>query len=276
MSGCGPLKGALADILPRSIAAQPYGGRTLVQPEAERSNVAQQLLAIPALLWLSRQFAALGAAAPAPSESIWPDETAATDRPTSNDQPGHGLQVEWPKSAVSVEPGTRPAIVLAIDPGSTQSAAVVVDGSDGRVLEHVKLSNEELLVALRHNSSNLTIGVDAAVIEWAKPRGMLASEQLFEALWWAGQFTEAASHGVRTGDPWPVHRLARMAVKIHLCGRANAKDANVRAALIDRYGGIGGRDEAIGRKSAPGPLYGITADQWAALAVAVAWLDGAR
>jgi len=60
-----------------------------------------------------------------------------------------------------------------------------------------------------------------------------------------------------------------MAVKMHLCGQARAKDANIRQALIDRFGGAA----AIGRKAAPGPLYGISGDVWQALGLAVTWWD---
>ena len=54
---------------------------------------------------------------------------------------------------------------------------------------------------------------------------------------------------------------------MHLCGSAKAKDSNIRQAIIDRYGGDPKR--CIGTKKAPGPLYGISADQWAALALAL-------
>jgi len=50
-----------------------------------------------------------------------------------------------------------------------------------------------------------------------------------------------------------------------------AKDANIRQALIDRYGP--GKDKAIGQKKTPGPLYGFKSHEWAALAVAVTWMD---
>ena len=63
----------------------------------------------------------------------------------------------------------------------------------------------------------------------------------------------------------------RHEVKLHLCGSARAKDANVRQALIDRFGP--GKELAIGRKAAPGPLYGMTGDCWAALGVAVTDAD---
>jgi hypothetical protein len=41
-----------------------------------------------------------------------------------------------------------------------------------------------------------------------------------------------------------------------------AKDANIRQALIDRFG-------AVGTKKMPGPLFGVSSHYWAALAVAV-------
>ena len=73
---------------------------------------------------------------------------------------------------------------------------------------------------------------------------------------------------------WPKPaELTRRAVKLHLCGSARAKDTNIRAALIDRFGGTGGRRAAVGLKASPGPLYGIRSHEWAALAVAVTWHD---
>jgi hypothetical protein len=45
-----------------------------------------------------------------------------------------------------------------------------------------------------------------------------------------------------------------------------AKDANVRQALIDRYGG---KAEAIGTVKKQGPLYRVKSHAWQALAVAV-------
>jgi hypothetical protein len=62
----------------------------------------------------------------------------------------------------------------------------------------------------------------------------------------------------------------RATVKAHLCRSAKAKDSNVRQALIDLFGG---KENAIGTKKTPGPLYGISGDVWAALAVAVTWYD---
>lgn len=151
--------------------------------------------------------------------------------------------------------------VFAIDPGSERSGWVRYSPAEGQVLGHGDQPNEELLRDLR-----LAPMGDVVVIEWTAPRGMPASAQLFETLWWAGRFAQAA-------DPLPVERVPRLDVKRHLTGRTAATDTNVRAALIDRFGGIGGKAVAIGRKAAPGPLYGIAGDAWAALAVAVTWAD---
>ena len=67
-----------------------------------------------------------------------------------------------------------------------------------------------------------------------------------------------------------VYRIPRKEVVTALCGSSKANDASVRQALIDRYGG---KEKAIGKKKAPGPLYGVTKDVWSALAVAIVWQD---
>ncbi len=154
-------------------------------------------------------------------------------------------------------------VVLAIDPGSEQSAWIAYDAGTGRPRAFAKQPNEVLLAQLR---AGVSPDAEVVVIEWTAPRGMPASAQLFETLWWAGQFAEAA-HSVR------VERLLRSDVKRHLCGTTAAKDSNVIAALVDRFGSAGGRRAAVGVKSAPGPLYGVHADVWQALALAVTWQD---
>lgn len=154
--------------------------------------------------------------------------------------------------------------LLAIDPGSRESAfLVLVDGVPG---DHGKIPNEQL----RANLRGLGRAWSEAVIEFMSPRGLPTSREEMETLWWAGRFAEAL-------QPLEAQRVTRDAVKYHLVGRRNkVTDTNIRQVLIDRFGGIGGKAEAIGTKKAPGPLYGISADVWAALAVAIAWQEGAR
>jgi hypothetical protein len=161
------------------------------------------------------------------------------------------------------------SVVLAIDPGSTRSAWLVFDTELGRPTLHGISPNEELLERLRYNDSGLTINVDRAVIEWMQPRGMPTSAEEFEALFWIGRFAEAWDQRFGT----TLRRLTRLKVKQHLCGSNKANDSNIRAALIDRFGGVEGKEAAVGRKASPGPLYGIAADVWAALGLAITDVD---
>jgi hypothetical protein len=64
----------------------------------------------------------------------------------------------------------------------------------------------------------------------------------------------------------PCHLVYRKDIKLAFCGTCKAKDANVRQALIDRFG-------EQGTKLNPGRLYGIKKDMWSALAVALFWYD---
>ena len=150
--------------------------------------------------------------------------------------------------------------ILAIDPGPERSAWLVLD-SEGIASRYVG-PNGDLLMAIRGDSAWKRY-IDAVVIEKVEGFGMAVGAEVFETVYWSGRFAEAA-------DPLPVHRIGRKAVKLHLCGTHRAKDPNVRQALIDRYGG---KEAAIGRKSSPGPLYGVSGDVWSALAVAVTFAD---
>lgn len=149
--------------------------------------------------------------------------------------------------------------ILAIDPGSEQSAWLVYAPPVGRPLDFGILANDDILDHLRDNDSSMTIGVDLVVIEQIRSYGMSVGAEVFDTVHWAGRFTEAAW-------PTPVHQLPRLAVKQALCHDSRAKDQNIRQALIDRFGGT----PAI-RKG--GVLHGISKDVWAALAVAVTWAD---
>lgn len=163
--------------------------------------------------------------------------------------------------------------ILAIDPGSEQSAWLLL--VDGRPVRWAKRPNIELRDTLRWrvdgSLATLAESADVVVIETIEPRGERLYRQTVDMLQWAGRFAEAAR-------PTPVEWLSREAIKRHLCPspghKGAANDGDVWAALVARYGDS--PESAIGRKGAPGPLYGIHSDERAALAVAVAWQDGAR
>ena len=154
--------------------------------------------------------------------------------------------------------------VLAVDPGSEQSAWVLFDGNGQTVVEHGKAENDEVRHRMRRGWVRPYGDIDALVIEAVASYGMPVGAEVFSTVLWAGRFDEAA-HG------WfPQHLLFRKDVKLHLCQSPRANDATIRQALIDRYGG---KEKAIGKKASQGPLYGIKADCWAALALACTWYD---
>lgn len=150
-------------------------------------------------------------------------------------------------------------LILAIDPGPEESALVLFDGE--RVLKAIYQPNECILAELKRAA-----GLYPLAIEKIASFGMPVGAEVFETVYWSGRFAQA--YGVEH-----VERMTRVDVKMHLCHSPRAKDGNIRQALIDRFGG---RDSAIGKKASPGPLYGVSGDIWAALALAVAWWDQSK
>ena len=155
----------------------------------------------------------------------------------------------------------KPMKILSIDPGNKLSAYVIYE--DGEIIDKGKLPNEELLFIVGHNDPT----VEHMVIEMIASYGMAVGETVFETCVWIGRFIERWNR--------PFTKVKRMKVKMHLCHSARAKDCNIRQAIIDRYPETGGgKTQQIGTKSQPGPLYGVSADVWAALGVAITFSEG--
>lgn len=146
-------------------------------------------------------------------------------------------------------------ILLAIDPGNVESALVNYDTELARPVGWWKGANTAPLV------SDFLESADRLAIEMIASYGMAVGAEVFDTCVWIGRFVE------RWGEGRPSQLVYRRDVKLHLCADSRAKDANIRQALIDRFGP--GKDLAIGKKASPGPLYGLTGDCWAALGVAV-------
>jgi hypothetical protein len=176
--------------------------------------------------------------------------------------------------------------LIAIDPGNVESAFVLFNGE--RPLEYGKWDNRLLLNSDALNADGFA---DHLAIETLKPRGMPTSFEEMQTQLWAGRFIERW-RGEFT-------QVFRSDVKMHICGQAKANDSNIRQALIDRYGG---QDKAIGGKRCQtckgkgnagtkrqplqcwtcggngkhppeGPLFGISADVWSALAISCTYWD---
>jgi hypothetical protein len=143
----------------------------------------------------------------------------------------------------------RSAALLAIDPGPEKSA--LIRWLAPRISFARYAENSEILALLR----SWRDGTDPLAIEQVASYGMPVGAEVFETVYWSGRFAEA--YGADR-----VRRIPRLKVKLHLCHDSRAKDANIRQALIDRFG-------KPGTKKEPGVLYGIKGDLWAALALAV-------
>lgn len=156
--------------------------------------------------------------------------------------------------------------ILAIDPGPIQSAYVILEDGQVNPDGFGKVSNMEMLSICTGEASCC----DVLVIEKVASYGMPVGEEVFETVFVSGRFAQEWDKWRNQDEDSGFKRITRGEVKMHLCGNMRAKDANIRQALIDRYGG---KEKAIGNKKNPGPLRGITGDCWSALAVAITYHD---
>lgn len=154
--------------------------------------------------------------------------------------------------------------LLAIDPGDEMSALLVYTDSPECLDSHGIFPNERVLELIDELALD---GVDECVIEMVASYGMAIGRDVLETIFWIGRFAERWE--ARRGSP--AARLIRRQVKMHLCHNATANDSNLRAALIDRFGP--GKAKAVGTKKDQGPLYGVKADIWQALALAVTYAE---
>ena len=140
-------------------------------------------------------------------------------------------------------------MILGIDPGTTHSGVVLFDGNP--VTSGVQDNHDVLAIIADHRGP--------VAIEMIASYGMAVGAEVFETCVWIGRMAQVAGMD-------RVRLVYRREVKTHLCNSAKAKDANIRQALIDRWGG---KAAAIGSSKQRGPLYGVKSHAWAALGVAV-------
>ena len=138
-------------------------------------------------------------------------------------------------------------MILAIDPGSEKSAWVFLFNK--KIVAHGIHENDAILNVINNG------GYAHLAIEMIASYGMPVGKEVFETCVWIGRFIERAM-------PLKAHLIYRKDEKMFLCGSMKAKDGNIRQALIDLLG-------KPGTKKNPGATYGIKADEWSALAVAV-------
>lgn len=157
-------------------------------------------------------------------------------------------------------------MLLAIDPGSTESGYVLLD-KNLKPIEKGKIINEELLEKIVYDIfwSNSEEG-DHIAIEMIASYGMAVGKEVFDTCVWIGRFTQAIPNGI---EPKYIYRKDE---KLNLCQSMKANDATIKQALVDRFAyGVGNHGK--GSKKEPGWFYGFKSDIWAAYAVAITYYD---
>ena len=167
--------------------------------------------------------------------------------------------------------------ILAIDPGNTESAYVLMREDYSLMLtpggnSSGKLDNDFMLNMLKSTctlySSGLVDSSLTVVIEMVASYGMAVGKEVFDTCVWVGRFwqkaMESGSHRVEL--------IYRMDEKMMICHDSRAKDTNIRQALIDRFAEFD-KKNGKGTKQKPDWFYGFSKDVWMAYAVGVTFID---
>jgi hypothetical protein len=153
------------------------------------------------------------------------------------------------------------AAIYAVDPGTAESALIVMEHPKKRITGRHIAANEEILAMLSAHVQK----EDMVAVEMVACYGMPVGMETFLTVLWIGRFVQAL-------HPHPVRLITRNEVKMALCHQIKGvNDAVIRQRLIDIFGPS--QAVAKGTKQTPGPLYGVTTHLWSALAVAVAALE---
>lgn len=162
--------------------------------------------------------------------------------------------------------------VIAIDPGSERSALVTLEPPNLAPRDRLLVPNARVREYLASAPTFRT----RLVIEYTPPYTLQATSN--GRVYFPRQLLDTALETGRMIECWgsdDYDLLSRLEVKQHLLGRSTGTDADVSAALLDVYGFRSAR-EAKGTVKEPGPLFGIANDLWAALAVAVTYVQTQR
>ena len=158
--------------------------------------------------------------------------------------------------------------VFAIDPGNEQSAWCIMN-DQYELVEFGKDSNNLVMKKLKDKLDiyiKFDPYIDYVVLERVASYGMPVGREVFETCEWIGRYAQEAEKITF------VDYIYRRDEKLYLCFDSKAKDANIRAALIERFAKHDFKN-GRGTKANPDFFYGVKADIWAAIAVAVTYLD---
>jgi len=147
-------------------------------------------------------------------------------------------------------------LILAIDPGTRESAFVLMD-DNYKIYEYGKTDNTRILQIVKNKK------YDLAVIEMVECYGQIVGREVFDTVFFAGRIAEASTD---------FFLMPRHSVKMNLCGTPRAKDSNIMHALIERFAQ---HDFKTGKGTTKNPdvFYGVYADIWQAIALGVTYYD---
>ena len=146
-------------------------------------------------------------------------------------------------------------MLLAIDPGTTESAYVVIR-DDYSIIDYGKMLNGNVIEMIKTKTTFYPM-----VIEMIASYGMPVGQEVFETCVWIGRFIQASRKETQL--------IYRKDVKLNICNSMKATDASIIKALKDRFGDKG-------TKANPGWFYGFSKDVWQAYALGVTYLDKER
>lgn len=168
--------------------------------------------------------------------------------------------------------------MLAIDPGTTQSAYAMVRG-DYSIISAAKVENDDVLRLVQIGD------YDEMVIECMEARhvqnGVIGAET-YDTCYWIGRYMQAA---IDRGKP--VNRVYRAderkrliptkknKMQPHPASVGKTADAQIRATLIRRFAKHDFKN-GKGKATCKDTFYGFARDMWSAYAVGVVHLDKAR
>lgn len=152
----------------------------------------------------------------------------------------------------------RSTHTLCIDPGSTHSGVVMLNG-DTVAWAH-NMSNQQVLEQIMAAEHDLLV---CESVEYLSSR---AGKSLIKTIWWSGAFCWESRRQDREYVLMP-----RLDVKKILLGKGKWEDKDVRTRVIEIYSEKGQTEkDLLGTRAAPGPLGAVTSHSWQALAAGIA------
>lgn len=172
--------------------------------------------------------------------------------------------------------------IMAIDPGTTESAYVILD-NQYQILSADKVGNDVILSIIADAP-----GLDAVIIEDIEPRysstdrsaaGAVMGQSTIETIKAFGRFSwQASLRGLMVGSIFrrderscliPTKRNGLPPLPETAPKHA---DGQIRSSLIRRFARHD-KERGRGTKANPDTFYGFRGDMWQAMAVGVTWLD---